>query len=586
MTGRSRVRWVRTNKLLAIPDWIFRDSLALLAFAVGVFSLHAANESAIGPYGGIQALPVGYYGSLALILLAFLLTWGSSKPNWHEFLIEVVVLTVLLQGVPAIMESEPRFPTAWQIAGFTNFVASTGHVLPRLDARFSWPAFFAGAGLLQRASGLGSALDLVRWWPVGLNMLYLPPIGLISHRILRDAKQTMLVLWLFPLSNWVGQDYFSPQSVAFLLYLTLVAIVIGPLGRQRRRLFPWRGPEEREQLSPLPWPVAGTLLGALVVLDLALVTGHQLTPIFAAITVLFLSVLGRTRLKAFAGTMILLTAGWICYGAYPFWSGHISALFGGAGNVTGNVSGDLIARVTGSVAHSRVAAVRVAQSALTGAIALGGLARARRVHADVRTAVILMVTPFVVLPLQSYGGEAGLRIYLFALPGALCLASLLLARAWRFGRRITVGAATILLVPMFLLSAWGNESFELVRPAELSGVRALDHLAPRGAAVMSINGQISIPWRASALLKYKYLSDFASPTPRRDVQSMIKTLGHYSRGGYVVFTTGEAVYGEQTYGVPLDWDSVTERIMIGSGRFRLVFTNSATRIYEFQERRH
>lgn len=584
VTDRSGAGSPRNTGRRAPADWILRYGPALLALTVGLISLHTARQSAIGPYGLIQALPIGYFGSLALLLLAFLLTWSSTTVKWDEFFVEVVVLVVLLQGAPALVESDPHFPTAWLIAGFTNYVARTGHALPGLDGRFNWPAFFEGAGLLQRAAGLKSSIDVIRWWPVVLNVLYLAPIGLISHRVLRDAKQTMLVLWLWPLSNWVGQDYFSPQSLAFLLYLTLIAIVIGTFGRQRRRLLPWvRSGEspEREELSPLGWSTVAMLLGALMVLDLAMVTSHPLTPVFAAITVVLLSAFGRTRLKAFAGVMFILTAGWTCYGAYDFWSGHIYALFGTAGNLTGNVSGDLINRVTGSVAHARVAAVRVVQSGLTAVAALAGWLQARKSLADVRTATILALSPVVVLPFQSYGGEAGLRIYLFALPGGLCLVVLLLGMGRRLRRVLTVGLTTVLLVPLFLLSAWGNELFDSVRPAEISGITALDKLAAPGSAVMSINGQLASPLRAADLLKYHYLSDFVYEQPRRDVKSMIATLYHYPRGAYVIFTTGQALFAEQNYDVPSSWNAVTEELMVKSGHFRLVFANSASRIYKF-----
>lgn len=587
MTGGIAVRWARKANRRPLAEGTLRCSLALLALGGGLLSLHGAHESAIGPYGLIQALPVGYFAALALALLSFLLTWASSPPKWHEFVLEVLVLVVLLQGAPAIIESEPRFPTAWLLAGFTDYVSRTGHVLPLLDARFSWPSFFAGVGLLERASGLRSSVALLRWWPLAINVLYLPPLGLISQRILRDAKQTMLVLWLFPLANWVGQDYFSPQSVGLLLYLVLIAIVIGPFGRQRRRLLPWRGigvSTEREEVKTMRWPEVATLLGALVVLDLAMATGHQLTPIFAVVAVCLLSTFGRTRLKAFAGVMFLLTAGWICYGAFPFWSGHIAAIFGGLGKVRSNVTADLSTRLRGSKAHYEVVNVRVAQSFLTWALGVGGIIFGQRVRADVRTALVLMVTPFLLLPAQSYGGEAGLRIYLFSLPGALCLASLVLTRDWGLERRVVLGIFTILLVPLFLISRWGNELTELVRPAEISGVQALDRIAPAGATVATITPEIT--WRFTDILRYNYQPDHPDDFAFRTVAAVVRILsenGRNQRGAYVIVTTEELSFGEQTYGLPRSWGPSVERLMIRSGTFRLVFANAATRIYQFNE---
>src|SRR5438477_326506 len=104
--------------------------LILAAFGLGLLSLVAANQSAIGPYGLIQALPLGYFASLLILTAAFIMTWMSPVTRYPQFIAEAVVLVILLQGAPAIVESEPRFASAWIIAGFTDYVAHTGHLLP------------------------------------------------------------------------------------------------------------------------------------------------------------------------------------------------------------------------------------------------------------------------------------------------------------------------------------------------------------------------------------------------------------------------------------------------------------------------
>ncbi|GAA4954515.1 hypothetical protein GCM10023238_21380 [Streptomyces heliomycini] len=48
-------------------------------------------------------------------------------------------------------------------------------------------------------------------------------------------------VWIFQLANWVGQDYFAPQGLAYLLHLTVIAMVLrhfvrpGSAGRLRDR---------------------------------------------------------------------------------------------------------------------------------------------------------------------------------------------------------------------------------------------------------------------------------------------------------------------------------------------------------------
>ena len=208
----------------------------LAALAIGLLSLTTARESAIGQYGLIQALPPLYFVSLGILAVSFILLWRSPQPRFPEFVLGLIILVVLLQGAPSIIESEPRFGVAWLHAGFTNYVAQTGQVLPGVDARFSWPSFFTGMALLSRTAGLPNAMILIRWWPVFMNLLYLPPLYLLSKSLLRDQKRAMLAVWLFPFANWVGQDYYSPQSVAYLLYLVLLCVVLGPYGARRKAL--------------------------------------------------------------------------------------------------------------------------------------------------------------------------------------------------------------------------------------------------------------------------------------------------------------------------------------------------------------
>src|ERR1039458_3546494 len=229
-----------------------RCALPLAALAVGLLSLTTARESAIGQYGLIQALPPLYFVSIGILAISFIHAWRSPQPRFPELILGVISLVVLLQSAPGIIESEPRFATAWLHAGFTDFVARTGRVLPGIDARFNWPSFFTGMAFLDRAGGLPNAIILIRWWPVFINLLYLPPLYLLAKLVLGDEKKAMLAIWLFPFANWIGQDYYSPQSVAYLLYMVLLCVVLGPYGASRKAMIPRlrRKPEDNDQKKP------------------------------------------------------------------------------------------------------------------------------------------------------------------------------------------------------------------------------------------------------------------------------------------------------------------------------------------------
>ncbi len=564
-------------------------ALPLAALAIGVLSLHTARESAIGQYGLIQALPPLYFLSLAILAAGFVIAWRSPRPRSLEFLLSTVVLVVLLQGAPGIIESEPRFPTAWLHAGFTDFVAHTGRALPNVDARFDWPSFFTGMALLDRAGGLPDAIILLRWWPIAINLLYLPPLYLLSKLLVRDTKKAMLAVWLFPFANWVGQDYYSPQSVAYLLYLVLLCVVLGPYGANRRAMIPRRRkklPVGQEETADHDAPAqtsahSVTLLVVMLLLCAALDTGHQLTPFFAIGTVAVLVFFGRTRLLAWPGVMLLLAIGWVCFGAIDYWSGHFADIFGGLVSAGSNYSEDL--RLHGDAAHSQVDHLRLLIACCIWAMALIGFFASRKLRADrIATAVILLV-PLAVIAGQAYGGEAGLRAYLFSLPGALPLAAVALTAVRVRPRLILVSALTLALIPGFLIARWGNELSELVRPAEISGMSALYAMAPPGATIMSITPQIA--WQYEDAGKYRYapnnLDEFAFGSI-----STITTDLHNPAGGYVIITTSQLDYAHAAYDLPMSWGSNVEKQLAQSHLFRLVYSNSAAKVYQYIGYRH
>ena len=60
-----------------------------------------------------------------------------------------------------------------------------------------------------------------------MQLLYLAPLFLLADaRCGRAGGPSGARLWIFALSGWVGQDYFSPQGFTYLLYLAFVAILL------------------------------------------------------------------------------------------------------------------------------------------------------------------------------------------------------------------------------------------------------------------------------------------------------------------------------------------------------------------------
>ena len=69
-------------------------------------------------------------------------------------------------------------------------------------------------------------MEMAGWSPLVFNLLYLPPLLVIFRWATDDARVWWLGLWVFFSANWVGQDYFSPQAVAFALWLAMLAALL------------------------------------------------------------------------------------------------------------------------------------------------------------------------------------------------------------------------------------------------------------------------------------------------------------------------------------------------------------------------
>ena len=139
---------------------------------------------------------------MVLLALAFVLGLFA-LPRAHPVVLgaALAALVICLDGVTVFIEPLARFPTAYQIAGFVEFISKTGHAAPGLAAYFSWPGFFALISFVTGAAGTHGLLALLRVWPVVIDLLCLPPLFLL----MRNLRISWRARWLAGFLFVVGQ---------------------------------------------------------------------------------------------------------------------------------------------------------------------------------------------------------------------------------------------------------------------------------------------------------------------------------------------------------------------------------------------
>lgn len=573
----------------------------ILAVVVGVVVLARSDQNAVGEYGLIQALPVLYYVAVLVVLVAMALALSRTRQSVLVLATGAAALVLLIQGSATIVEDQARFPVAWLHAGFIESITSLGHTTPSFDARFSWPGFFSGAGVLTELTGVpGGATFWIRWAPVVLTLAYLPSLLVIGRATLRGWRAPWIGLIVFVFVDWVGQDYFSPQTVAFVLMLAFLAIVLTWFrkrepGRLSNRLQAWAdrgswrsswgvaaivrcGKRELEPTSrDARVPVRLGLLLGLVMITFALVASHQLTPAVLIATIGVLAIFGRFRPWPLVGFTGVAMVGFVSYAAYAFWSGHLGEIFGGIGHFGAVVDSGVSDRIEGSEAHLQVLDVRIAFALLVWLLAVAGAVRLWRSGAIVSvTLLVLMITPVFIAGTQGYGGEGILRMFFFSLPGAsLLIAGLISPTASAPSGRVLLAVVVVICLsfPPFLLAKWGNEDFERISTQDVELEAALYQIAPLGSTLGGLGYGGPGPYQD--LTEYSYAPGLLSSWPVTDVAKVNSILGDNPIGTYLSISRPEVAYGVVNDGLPANFADALIAMMVASKEYQVVYQNPA-----------
>jgi O-antigen/teichoic acid export membrane protein len=572
---------------------------ALLLYWVPAARLGEADLDRMGGLGLISVLPAPTLAGAGLLVVVFASLLWPAREHRALLLVTLLATVVSLHALPAVIETEPRFATAWQHLGFLDHIERTGTAVPDLDARWSWPGFFAAAAFVAQACGVDDFTEVIRWWPTLIQLAYLAPMFLLTRSLRASWRARWTGVWIFVLSGWVGQDYFSPQGFTYLLYLVFVAILLVWF-RAPRVIWTKRRPGEAE-VEPVNRRQRAVLLLVVTGLFLASVPAHQLTPfvMLGVVTVLVLA--GRCELRGLPLLFGVAVVSWIGFMAEPYWSGHFDEMFGGIGGIGGNVSSSVSGRIEGgSSTHKLVLYTRVALAGGVLAFACWGWWRRRRHKYRERSLLVLAFVPFLGFGMQSYGGEMALRVFMFALPGAALLAALaLFPRAGVTAKerdRDRAGLATaaalmagLVLMGGFLVARWGNEPFERIRSGEVAAMEYVyAHDDPSVRLLWLSNDTFenvtpAMPWGARDMENVEYLPTLAPADPVL-VSGLVKALKDAGPNSYLMVNRSQVTYLVMDVGYASTWEPRLIRNLDGRPELRKVLANEDVTMYALRER--
>uniref|UniRef100_UPI00099E2A03 glycosyltransferase n=1 Tax=Streptomyces prasinopilosus TaxID=67344 RepID=UPI00099E2A03 len=382
------------------------------ALALWLYAVRHTDVSRLDDYGLLTALHPAFWAGLAVLTTGFWCTVRDRRRAGGWPAAYVLGLLVMERATQAVLYPTPLYAWAWKHDGVVDHLLTAGGLqsadrIGDMAVYDQWPGFFAAQAALVRLLGVDSAAMYMAWWPLASSLLLLFPLLLVYRTFTGDGRLIWTAVWLFFVANWVGQDYFSPQSVAFALHLGVLAVVLRRYGRTGG------GGGRRGQAV---WTVL------LTVLVVAIVISHQLTPAMLVVSLLALVLLRRHRDWVPVATTVVLFLAWCATAALPFLSAALPDMLRAVGDVGGNVERGYGTTPTGAGALTGSWAARL----LSGSVLLLALAGVRRQPVLRYRAMPLLVITAAPLPMfaaSGYGNEMIFRVLLFMLPGVAFFAA-------------------------------------------------------------------------------------------------------------------------------------------------------------------
>ena len=581
--------------------------LPLCVLLLWSISLQGVDVRRMNDLGLVSVFPPLTIISLILLSVSFCVTLRQPHKRTPVLLLHIAFLIFILYGVTTLVEEAPRFSVLYRHEGYIEYILRTGTVDPNLDAYFNWPGFFILSAFVTRVAGYLDIYFFGLWAPVFFNLIYLGPLYIIFTSATTDKRIVWLGLWFFYVTNWIGQDYFSPQGLNFFLYLVIIAILLrwfkvapsaqsllkeprdqhlGRIGFFVHRFFArLRAPDTLR--TPVQPRQRTALLAILITIFAFSVFSHPLTPFFIIASVTALVIFRRCSPFWLPILMAVITGAWIIIMTEAFLAGHLSWVTGGLGNIFGAVSANVSNRVEGSPEHVFITKIRLVMTFFIWGLAfVGAVRRLRHGQHDI-SYILLAIAPFPLLVAQPYGGEMLLRIYLFSLPPMTFFAACVFFPTLTSGKSrwttVFIAGICITLLGGFLFTRYGNERQDYMTNAEVAGVHYLYSIARPGS--IFIEGSDGTPWQMQDYEKYNTYSltdTLYNAVATGNVNAIVQYIQSTKHtNAYLIFTRSQKATAESTLGLPSDALDRLENVLISSGKFKRVYLNPDAQILIF-----
>jgi hypothetical protein len=552
------------------------SGLTVVGTALWLFGALRVGPNSLGPGGFLPDISYAWYAGLLMLVAAIALARDGSET---QIAVPVLMLIAAVTLTPSIVYGEPNSQSAIKHVALVQQILQVPRLHPDQSIYYTYSGFFSAIAWLCRIARVANPIGLATYWPPLAALLGAIELRFLFGRVIRSGHRCWIGVMIATLADSVGQNYFSPQSEAFVIALGAFALVIAG----RRGL-----------------PIARSATLALFVLAaLALAATHELTPYIAGGVLIVLAVFRLVKPRWAPVAMLVPAGAWAAL--------HQRVL---AGFVNFNNLGDLTnfkpVPTLASPGLVRQPIVGLTTDALVlGMLMLVALAVIGFVRNGRRGSgwgfIIAAGVGLVFIAVNPYGNEGVFRATLFAIPW-LTLIGLAAVRKPRW-RWPALAVVTTAFVTCYLVSSFGLDAGDVVRASD---VRVLDtyirdappgsyhlEIAATGDLPTSLNPDVhNLIWNAlwdGTSLQQVELHATAKPTPADLATLTAAYIAYAAKFGHTPAANLFAVYSPAAaqssvqYGV----ESIANsrewlQLFVGSPQWKVVYASDGSFLFRYR----
>ena len=556
----------------------FNSSIGLSAVGtlLWVGAMAASGRIDPGPDGFLtQISPIWYIG-LVLVLGGLVLARGRAELSAA---IALSSLVAALTVTPAYVYGLPRIQTAAKHIGFVQQVLSAHYLDIHAGIYQAYSGFFNLNGFICYIAGVNNSIGLATYWTAIINITGLFVFRLFFGNLLRSTYRVYVALALSFLVNAIGQDYFSPQSVGFVLAFGIFGLVIGA---------------KKSEIDDK------TRMSLLCVISCAIAVTHELSP-YAAAAVLIIFVVFRIIRPWYLPGVVLVPA--------VLWALINHGVVGQNASLSdlGSFANFTPPKTVATSGLERLPIVGQGTDALLfGLLVLillagvGFLAAAARrpswgfFSPSYAWAMVISAGSGLGLILgNSYGNEGIFRSALFAIPWLAVLAAASVPKAAPGWLTIPTGCLLAVLTATHAFAASSLDNANVIRPGDVNAVDYyMEHASINGYMLQLSYGDTPIklaPIQDSHLVLWTQLGPTARPVlvpSQADITGLAENYVDYAshNGGslselYAIWSPASVDdsvdYGLESLATAEDWRT----LMSSNHDWQLVYSSDGTYLF-------